>query len=188
MAFDPEKKVRFQFEIQLEAVIGEREGLLEYLFSACLFGDHSGVQKVKCRTQGSRAAVYDLLLELSCHSDTNSQRVVTMVTPTHVAASKGLGGSWDTPKLQEKAANGFVGLKNLGATCYLNALLQQLFMNPWFRGKIYRMDLVPQEDSSLSQLQNLFATLSLSEKIAADPTPFVRTFKDWDVRRYFQIL
>ena len=37
---------------------------------------------------------------------------------------------------QERARVGYVGLKNLGATCYLNSLLQQLYMIPAFRNAV----------------------------------------------------
>ena len=39
---------------------------------------------------------------------------------------------WD-----RKSETGFVGLNNQGATCYLNSLLQSLFMTPEFRNAIY---------------------------------------------------
>ena len=32
----------------------------------------------------------------------------------------------------------FVGLSNQGATCYMNSLLQTLYMTPEFRREIYR--------------------------------------------------
>eukprot|EP00049_Salpingoeca_infusionum_P026790 m.27923 g.27923 ORF g.27923 m.27923 type:complete len:1216 (-) comp8999_c0_seq1:3944-7591(-) len=36
------------------------------------------------------------------------------------------------------AGSGFVGLNNQGATCYLNSLIQSLFMTPEFRNALYR--------------------------------------------------
>jgi len=38
----------------------------------------------------------------------------------------------------DRAPGGFVGLKNQGATCYLNSLIQSLFMTPEFRRVIYK--------------------------------------------------
>jgi hypothetical protein len=40
------------------------------------------------------------------------------------------------PSFQEKGGSP-IGLLNLGATCYMNVLLQCLFMNPTFRQGIY---------------------------------------------------
>ena len=37
----------------------------------------------------------------------------------------------------ERAAGTLVGLKNQGATCYLNSLIQSLYMTPEFRRIIY---------------------------------------------------
>ena len=37
------------------------------------------------------------------------------------------------PSAYDKASNGYVGLKNLGATCYMNSLMQQFYMIPDFR-------------------------------------------------------
>ena len=36
----------------------------------------------------------------------------------------------------EKSATGYVGIKNLGCICYMNALIQQLFMIKQFRNGI----------------------------------------------------
>jgi uncharacterized UBP type Zn finger protein len=35
-----------------------------------------------------------------------------------------------------KQASGYAGLKNFGCTCYMNSLLQQLYMNPYLRKQI----------------------------------------------------
>lgn len=36
----------------------------------------------------------------------------------------------------EKSSTGFVGLKNIGCICYMNSIMQQLFMIPSFRKAI----------------------------------------------------
>ena len=49
----------------------------------------------------------------------------------------------DMPAAMEKSRCGYVGLKNLGATCYLNALVQQLFIVPEFRTRIIELPVLP---------------------------------------------
>lgn len=36
-------------------------------------------------------------------------------------------------KNKDKSQTGYVGIKNLGCICYMNSLLQQLYMIPSFR-------------------------------------------------------
>lgn len=40
----------------------------------------------------------------------------------------------------ECAPSNFMGLRNQGATCYLNSLLQALYLTPEFRGGLYSVD------------------------------------------------
>lgn len=81
--------------------------------------------------------------------------------------------SWSyAPRQADKAECGYVGLQNLGATCYMNSLLQQLFMVPALRfgvlgcdpfrgggggagasGVVEGAEMVPLEENLLYQLQ-----------------------------------
>lgn len=58
--------------------------------------------------------------------------------------------SYETTNCEQKRADlkTFVGLKNLGATCYVNCLLQLWFHNPALRKAIYQWD----RDSSVDRL------------------------------------
>jgi len=62
----------------------------------------------------------------------------------------------------------YVGLKNFGATCYVNSMLQQLFMMPSFRRLILSIpaDKIPLEncDRVIYNLQKIFAYLMLSDQ------------------------
>lgn len=75
--------------------------------------------------------------------------------------------------------NGFVGLRNLGATCYVNSLLQQLFMIPLFRKEIIEAqhDKVGKEESILFQLQLVFTSLMASQRTVYNPWDFTRTIR-----------
>lgn len=39
---------------------------------------------------------------------------------------------------KQRSPTGYAGLKNLGSTCYINSMIQQLFMNKTFRYCILR--------------------------------------------------
>ena len=52
----------------------------------------------------------------------------------HVMADAPHGVQWDSKK-----HTGYVGLKNQGATCYMNSLLQALFFTNKLRKAVYMM-------------------------------------------------
>lgn len=68
-------------------------------------------------------------------------------------------------KYNSKKETGFVGLKNQGATCYLNSLLQSLYFTKQFRRIVYQ---IPTEDDKLDSvpaaLQTLFYLLRTEEQ------------------------
>lgn len=65
-----------------------------------------------------------------------------------------------------KLATGMVGLENLGATCYLNALLQMLFHLSAFRKAVYLLPVVqdvPVDGSTTLALQSVFHDLQVHD-------------------------
>ena len=65
----------------------------------------------------------------------------TTTIPTfQPSQSKNCAFALDLPPLQRENKH-FVGLRNQGATCYLNSLIQTLFMSPEFRKEIFKLPL-----------------------------------------------
>eukprot|EP00808_Paulinella_micropora_P014472 g14573.t1 len=98
----------------------------------------------------------------------------------------------------------FTGMRNQGATCYLNSLLQALFLTPPLRKALYSWEYRPsasteertEAESIAFQLRRLFGYLQLSSKPAVKTTDLTKAF-GWtgsnvfiqhDVQELFHIL
>jgi len=74
----------------------------------------------------------------------------------------------------------YVGLKNVGFTCFINAMLQQLFMIPVFRHTILNIsssEIDSQGDDVVYNLQQIFKNLLLSDQECYMPDHFYKSFK-----------
>ncbi|POR35949.1 Ubiquitin carboxyl-terminal hydrolase 21 [Tolypocladium paradoxum] len=85
-----------------------------------------------------------------------------------------------------KKETGYVGLKNQGATCYLNSLLQSLYFTNAFRKAVYE---IPTENDESMQnsaytLQRLFYQLQTSEQ-AVGTNELTKSF-GWETRHIFE--
>ncbi|KAE9981102.1 hypothetical protein BLS_007875 [Venturia inaequalis] len=78
-----------------------------------------------------------------------------------------------------RAPSGFVGMRNLSNTCYMNSLMTQLFMNPGFRAFILRCRTLNAASTAklVLETQNLFARMQNSYTRAADATDFTCRIK-----------
>eukprot|EP01038_Epipyxis_sp_PR26KG_P010572 gene10572-14200_t len=99
-------------------------------------------------------------LQRSSHNgDSFGLRIKTIMETVFMPATHTIG-------YNSKASTGMVGLENLGATCYLNALLQMLYHINEFRRAVYKL---PHEDETFKSsttlaLQSVFKNLQISNK------------------------
>ncbi|XP_012278998.1 probable ubiquitin carboxyl-terminal hydrolase FAF-X [Orussus abietinus] len=82
-----------------------------------------------CTTPQSTSAAFDLLVGLCVGCVPNMKLLVTMLTDMFYSERDEPLVEWDyLPPVGPRPHKGFVGLKNAGATCYMNSVLQQLYM------------------------------------------------------------
>lgn len=152
------------------------EQLIGFLFDMPSPADR---QKPKCKSGTSRAAAYDLLVELSRGCATNYAYLHGRLLAQHKSGPK-QPYPWDYwPRDEGRSDCGYVGLTNLGATCYMASCVQHLYMMPQARAAILR---VPQlgaqkHGPTLLELQRMFAYLLESERKAYNPRSFCRVYQ-----------
>ncbi|KAH1189847.1 Ubiquitin carboxyl-terminal hydrolase 13 [Glycine max] len=89
----------------------------------------------------------------------------TCVVEADISVRKDMDWSYDSKK-----ETGYVGLKNQGATCYMNSLLQTLYHISYFRKAVYHMPTTENDMPSGSiplALQSLFYKLQYSDTSVA---------------------
>ena len=151
----------------------------------------------KCKATETRVCGLALLSEMAeskVHADAERTELVELLLKLHDPRTGGAPPRtlWHyMPSAMERARCGFVGLKNLGATCYLNALMQQLYMIPEMRSGVVELPLpaeppAPPADKAspnkafLSQLQSMFSFLHESEKKFYDTRELCASWRDFE--------
>lgn len=81
-----------------------------------------------------------------------------------------------------RSPTGYVGLRNLSNTCYLNSLFTQLFMNVSFRGFMLKANVADSGTSQklLYETQKLFTYMQNSLKRYVDPTNLAASIRTYD--------
>ncbi|EDQ90991.1 uncharacterized protein MONBRDRAFT_23829 [Monosiga brevicollis MX1] len=121
----------------------------------------------KCVMRDSRAAAGKLLRLLLAHDEPGQKTTVAALVQFHSPYFHDPEAANALADIELIAAAGYCGLQNLGATCYMNAFLQQLFFMPAFCARLLAIRAAPEsQDSQLSaplpQLQDLFVELKYS--------------------------
>ena len=98
----------------------------------------------KCKHKKTRSNVFKLLKVLSTDNEPNLRRILGLLSVNHQYlpnfAAESSGSSLVNFDL--KNSTSYVGLKNLGCTCYMNSLIQQFFMTIPFRKALLNSEIL----------------------------------------------
>jgi ubiquitin C-terminal hydrolase len=174
--------LRVLFAVSQMIDLEEHQEFLHFILHTCLFEVplNTGADRPpKCKNLDTRHSAFLVLLSL-CNKPFNLEVVLSYLghfhKDPHWRTGKTMDWNYSTAAL-EKSETGFVGLKNLGSTCYMNSTLQNLFMMPSFRAGIMN---APAEDGLLRQLQLLFASLQHSDRQYINPKELCAAYTDWE--------
>ncbi|KAM6939221.1 ubiquitin carboxyl-terminal hydrolase 24 isoform 5-T5 [Lycodopsis pacificus] len=141
----------------------------------------------KCSTASSRLAAYEVLVMLADSSLANLRLITRELMSMHHQSDSSLCKEFDyLPPVESRSVSGFVGLKNGGATCYMNAVFQQLYMQPGLPEAFLSIedDTDQPEESVFYQVQSLFGHLMESKLQYYIPENFWKIFKMWNKELY----
>ncbi|KAF7709468.1 probable ubiquitin carboxyl-terminal hydrolase FAF-X isoform X4 [Silurus meridionalis] len=93
-----------------------------------------------CSTPATITAGFELLVALAVGCVRNLRQIVDILTDMYYSGGEALA-EWEyLPPVGPRPTKGFVGLKNAGATCYMNSVIQQLYMIPPIRNGILAIE------------------------------------------------
>lgn len=93
-----------------------------------------------CSSPACVSAGFDLLVALAVGCVRNLKQIADTLTDMYYLGDEALA-EWEyLPPVGPRPNKGFVGLKNAGATCYMNSVIQQLYMIPPVRNAILAVD------------------------------------------------
>jgi ubiquitin carboxyl-terminal hydrolase 47 len=127
----------------------------------------------------------------SCYTanETVNGKVPQAPSLANVMPSSATFTGYNLSTTYSKSDTGYVGLVNQAMTCYLNSLLQTLFMTPEFCNAIYRWQYTGSDvDGAMCipyQLQRLFLKLQTSQRRSVETTDITRSF-GWDSNEAWQ--
>ena len=147
-------------------------------FTMCAKANDNEKRRRKCSTDSELENALLLLYEMAKRSDIYYKKMLNRMTEFN---NKQMATDFIEPIDRTKIEINkipYVGLKNLGATCYINALLQQFYMMPDFRARIlsFQQDEISKfsPDAIVVKLQELFANLGIVQQSSFNPENFFK--------------
>lgn len=150
--------------------------LYDYLFAP---PNQSERYLPKCKSPATRSTAFDLMLALVERCPKNYFWLLELLlTDQHNSVVKGTYPNDYWPHDDCRSEVGFVGLVNLGATCYLATCMQHLFMIPNLRYAILGIDETKdiRHGEIIRELQKMFTFMLESERKAYNPRNFCKVY------------
>ncbi|KAJ5072824.1 ubiquitin carboxyl-terminal hydrolase 14 [Anaeramoeba ignava] len=173
-------KKKYQVEIE------EKYQMIDLIINNLLFNPPKPISKAQdkfllemCKSETIQRVGFDFLIKIVRNSPQNFKKLYSHLKNLH----KNIRSNWNyDPVSNVKSSLGYLGLSNLGATCYLNSLLQQFYMMPEFRMNLLSIDLEEELNKKISenvlyQLQLIFAGLTERELRYVNTKKFVSLLK-----------
>ncbi|XP_071963584.1 ubiquitin carboxyl-terminal hydrolase 34-like isoform X2 [Antedon mediterranea] len=132
----------------------------------------------KCKSREARHAAFDLLVKLADSCQDNYTNLHKRMLSQHRPGSH-IPYPWQYWPLDDgRSPCGYVGLTNLGATCYMASCMQQLFMMPEARAPILNGKITEhtKHKNTLYELQRMFTFLQESERKTYNPRSFCKVY------------
>ncbi|CAF1418467.1 unnamed protein product, partial [Adineta steineri] len=131
----------------------------------------------KCKSLLTRAKSYEFLNELIKINRENFIQLQKKLLQQHNSIDRQQPYIWDYwPRDDGRSYSGYVGLTNLGATCYAATSIQHLYMIPELRTAILNATKTGKHDFILYELKRMFAYLLESERRSYNPKSFCKVY------------
>ena len=115
--------------------------------------------------QATRKVAYELV-RLTLESSADVDDIVSSTVHAMQTSQRQANCKYPGSQTWLRAPGDCAGLQNLGMTCYMNSMLQQLFGNVQFRSFIFNLPVMyPEKQHFLVQIQRLFARMQNSLEI-----------------------
>ena len=176
----------------------EKRELINYLFKNCLFFIEKktiNLLKTKCKTGLTRSTTITLLEKLVKHDKKSIIYLMIKSYKPLISHFPLNSKNADEKNNQKRNTTNFIGIKNPGCVCYMNAMLQQFYCTPTFRYGILLADDKTEkiefemknneviDDNVFHQLQKMFSFLDISERGDFSPLGFCSSYKDFTGQR-----